>query len=180
MPEESTTQLDDLELDQQEIRDALEQLETEIQPLNDDYTTALQNDTGLAGSLFWLVLLAALAVLMIVSMWKIFQKADKPGWASIVPVYNSYVMLKIAGLPGWWLLLFFIPFLNIVFGIIALVYFLQSYGKGVGFIVATVFFPYITYPMLAFGKDKYQGPAYGKQAGQKSDDPDLPGNVGEQ
>jgi hypothetical protein len=48
-------------------------------------------------------------VFIVAAMWKVFTKADKPGWAAIVPIYNVIVMLKIAGRPMWWLLLMFIP-----------------------------------------------------------------------
>jgi len=38
-------------------------------------------------SVFVLILDLVFAVLMIVSMWKIFEKAGEPGWASIIPAY---------------------------------------------------------------------------------------------
>ena len=64
------------------------------------------------------VLYVALIVLMVVSMWKIFTKAGKPGWAVIIPIYNIIIMLEIAGKPWWWLLLImFVPFANIVLAI---------------------------------------------------------------
>ena len=50
-------------------------------------------------------------VFMFASMWKLFEKAEQPGWAAIIPIYNTYIMLKIGGKPGWWLLLMFIPIL---------------------------------------------------------------------
>src|ERR1700690_1558250 len=51
----------------------------------------------------------ALTVFEIVCLWKVYQKAGQPGWASIIPIYNAYILLKIAGRPGWWLLLYFVP-----------------------------------------------------------------------
>lgn len=54
---------------------------------------------------FWLVILAFF-VLNIVAGWKIFEKAGQPGWASIVPFYNSYIRYKIFWGNGW---LFFGP-----------------------------------------------------------------------
>jgi hypothetical protein len=39
-------------------------------------------------------------------MWKVFEKAGKPGWASIIPIYNVIVMLEIVGKPIWWLIMF--------------------------------------------------------------------------
>ena len=49
-------------------------------------------------------------VFMIASVWKVFAKAGEPGWASIIPIYNTYVVLKIAGKPWWWLILMLILF----------------------------------------------------------------------
>ena len=46
------------------------------------------------------ILYLALIVFLIVTMWKIFTKAGKPGWASIIPIYNVFVMLDIAGKPA--------------------------------------------------------------------------------
>ena len=97
----------------------------------------------------------AVFVLMIVSMWKVFTKAGKPGWAAIVPIYNAYVFLQIAGKPGWWLVLFFIPIANIIVGIIALLSFCKNFGKGGGFAVGMLFLPIIFYPILAFGDAAY-------------------------
>ncbi len=45
-----------------------------------------------------------IALLLIVAMWKVFTKAGKPGWASIIPIYNLYIWCKIVGRPGWWII----------------------------------------------------------------------------
>ena len=47
----------------------------------------------------------ALIILVIVSMWKIFAKAGKPGWAAIIPIYNIIVLFEIIGKPAWWVVL---------------------------------------------------------------------------
>src|SRR5437868_3514479 len=69
------------------------------------------------GTGFMLVSLA-IVLLMVASMWKVFQKAGEPGWAAIIPLYNIVVLLKIAGKPVWWFLLFLIPLVNLVVAII--------------------------------------------------------------
>jgi len=97
----------------------------------------------------------AVIVLLIVSMWKIFVKAGKPGWAAIVPIYNAYVFLQIAGKPGWWLVLLFIPIANLIVGIIAALAFCKNFGKGGGFAAGMIFLPVIFYPILAFGDAVY-------------------------
>ena len=56
-------------------------------------------------------------VLMVVAMWRVFNKADQPGWASLIPIYNFYVLLKIGGKPGWWLILMFIPIVNLLWSL---------------------------------------------------------------
>ena len=48
----------------------------------------------------------AILVFYVACVWIIFAKAGRPGWAAIIPIYNYYIALKIAGKPGWWLLLF--------------------------------------------------------------------------
>lgn len=99
------------------------------------------------------------AVLMLVSMWKLYAKAGKPGWAAIVPVYNVIVMLEIVGRPLWWIFLFFIPLANFVAAIILMLDFAKAYGKSTGYGVLMLFFPVIMYPVLAFGKNtQYVGP----------------------
>ena len=109
------------------------------------------------GGVIMVIIGLALSILMIVAMWKVFVKAGRPGWAVLIPIYNTYVFLKIAGKPGWWLIWFFIPLLNLVFGIIATVAFAQSFGKGAGFAVGLIFLPIIFIPILAFGEAQYAG-----------------------
>ena len=114
------------------------------------------DDGGLV--LFWIVWLA-LSVLVIVSMWKVFTKAGKPGWGAVIPIYNVYLLLKIAGKPGWWLVLYFIPLVNIVIAIIACIGVAQSFGKGACFGVGLALLGIVFFPILAFGDAKCIGEA---------------------
>ena len=99
----------------------------------------------------------ALVLFVIVSTWKVFAKAGQPGWACIIPFYNLYVMIIIAGKPGWWLLLYFIPVVNLIIAIIVMIDFARSFEKGTGFGVGLVFLSIIFMPILAFGDAKYVG-----------------------
>ena len=92
-------------------------------------------------------------------MWKIFTKAGKPGWASIIPIYNVFVMLDIAGKPAWWFLLFLIPFVNFIVGILVIAGIATNFGKGGGFVVGMILLPIVFYPILAFGSAQYSKPA---------------------
>ena len=111
---------------------------------------------GALGTLIYLVILIA----SIAGIWKVFDKAGKPGWASIIPIYNIIVLLEIAGKPIWWLVLMLIPLVNLVILIIVsmdvAVCFGKSKGWGFGLLVIL---PFIGYPMLGFGDATYTAPA---------------------
>jgi hypothetical protein len=108
---------------------------------------------GIAMGIVWL----ALAVLMIAALWKIFVKAGEPGWAAIIPIYNLIVMLKIVGRPVWWLVLFLIPFVNLVIAFIVAFDLAKAFGKGAGFALGMIFLSPIFYPILAWSDARYQG-----------------------
>ncbi len=108
-----------------------------------------------------LVLIIQLAViaLVIAGGWKAFVKAGQPGWAFIVPIYNIYIMLQMVGRPIWWLILMFIPFVNLVILIIVMIDVAKAYGKGAGFGLGLAFLGFIFWPILGFGDAQYQGKA---------------------
>src|SRR5262245_50760726 len=114
------------------------------------------SDAG--GALVGLVYLALL-VLVIIGCWKTFTKAGQPGWGCLIPIFNVYLMLKIAGRPWWWLLLFIIPFVNIIIAAIVSIDIAKSFGKGVGFGIGLWLLSPIFYCILGFGSAQYQGPA---------------------
>lgn len=89
--------------------------------------------------------------------WGIFVKAGKPGWATMIPVYNAIVFLQIIHKPTWWIVLFFIPFVNTVFGIICLIELAKVFGKGTGFIFGLIFLSYVFLPILSYGSAQYSG-----------------------
>jgi hypothetical protein len=105
------------------------------------------------GIFFFIMII--LGVLMLVSQWKIYKKAGKPGWAVLVPIYNIIVLLEIVGKPIWWIFLMFIPFVNIIFGIIIANELSKSFGLNGWFTVGLVLLPFIFYPILAFGNYEY-------------------------
>ena len=100
-----------------------------------------------------------LAILMIVSYWKIFTKAGKPGWACLIPIYNTIVLLQIIGKSWAWIFLFIIPVVNIVFLIWATNLFAKSFGKDEGYTVGLIFLSIIFIPIIGLGSSKYIGPA---------------------
>lgn len=99
----------------------------------------------------------AVFILIIVGMWKVFVKAGKPGWAAIIPIYNVIVLLEIGGKPLWWVLLFFIPLVNIVVLILLGIAVAKNFGKSDAFGLGLGLLGFIFYPILGFGSAQYQG-----------------------
>ena len=122
-----------------------------------DYQTAAPQ----AASPLSMIISLAIAVLIIAAMWKVFTKAGQPGWASLIPIYDLYVLCKIAGRPGWWLLLMLIPLVNFIIIIILCIDIAKSFGKGAGFGFGLAILGFIFWPILGFGSAQYQGPSAG-------------------
>jgi hypothetical protein len=100
-----------------------------------------------------------LAIILIAAQWVIFSKAGRPGWAAIIPIYNTLQMIWMVGRPWWWFLLLLVPFLNVIIGIILLNDLSASFGHGIGFTLGLIFLAPIFFLILAFGSSQYRGPA---------------------
>ena len=101
----------------------------------------------------------AVGVFLLIAVWKIFTKAGQPGWAVLIPIYNTYVLLEIVGREWWWLILMAIPFVNFIFIIILLFDLAKSFGKDSAFGFGLLFLAPIFIPILGLGNAQYVGPA---------------------
>jgi hypothetical protein len=106
-----------------------------------------------------------------IGMWKVFTKAGKPGWASLIPIYNIIILLEIVGKPIWWLFLLLIPCTIPIFAIWILNLLSKSFGQSEGFTIGLILLPFIFYPILGFGNYQYIGPAGAGFAGFQPYDP---------
>jgi hypothetical protein len=120
---------------------------------------ATATDDGSTAAATGIVVAALLwALLVIIGWWKIFEKAGEAGWKSIIPFYNIYTMLRIVGQPGWMLIGFLIPFINIILFIIVMGNLAKSFGRGIGTILGLIFLNPIFSLILGFGSATYTGP----------------------
>lgn len=101
----------------------------------------------------WLIFLVA----VVVAMWKIFKKADRPGWAAIIPFYNTYTLYDIVWGNGIKFLLLLIPIYNIVLTIQTNLRLAKAFGKSTGFGVGLTFLAPIFFLILGFGKAEFVG-----------------------
>lgn len=120
-------------------------------------------DPATVATIFAISIIIILIVFIptIIGMWKTFEKAGKPGWNSIVPLYNLYVLtVEIAQKPIWWVFLAFVPYANMVMAFLIYVAVAKKFGKSTAFgIFGLVIFPFVGWPMLGFGSAQYQGTA---------------------
>ena len=119
----------------------------------------LQEEGGGGGSAVLSIIWFIVGILMIVAMWKVFTKAGKPGWAAIIPIYNIIVILQMIGRPVWWVILFLIPFVNLIIFVMVCIDVAKSFGKGSGFGIGLWLLAPIFWLILGFGDTQYKGPA---------------------
>ncbi|MAZ92818.1 MAG: signal peptidase I [Lentimicrobiaceae bacterium] len=85
--------------------------------------------------------------------WKIFEKAGRKGWETLVPYYNLFVFLKIIKKPMWWMVLLFFPFLNVFMYLLMLVEIVKCFKKfSLLEQLFVVILPFIYLPYLGWSK----------------------------
>ena len=105
------------------------------------------------------IIMLAIALLMIVSLWITVSKAGRPGVSQIIPIWNLIELVRISGKPLWWvILILLIPIVNLILMIMVYHGISKAFGKDAGFTVGLVLLPIIFFPILAFGKATYTAP----------------------
>ncbi|WP_118193929.1 signal peptidase I [Albibacterium indicum] len=94
------------------------------------------------------VICIILLVLVHFGLWKMFVKAGRPGWESLIPFYREYIIAQLTGRPAWWLILLLIPIVNIFIAITIYVDFVKSFGKR-SFLehAGTILLPFVVFPL---------------------------------
>lgn len=129
----------------------------------DDYYSTNMNDATTGGLLaafgyIWLFTMIV-SIVTIVAMWKLFKKAGKPGWAALIPFYNTYTLFDIV-YPGHGIkfLLLLIPLVNIYIGIKCYIDLAKAFGKSGAYALGLIFLNPIFMCILGFDSSVY---AYG-------------------
>ncbi len=111
------------------------------------------------GGLAVILITLAIYIILIIGNWKVFSKAGKPGWTSIIPILNTLQLIDIAGLPAWYFIGYFIPVVDIVLMFYINIRVAKAFGKGTGFgVLLTILNPLFVL-VLGFGAATYQRPA---------------------
>ena len=96
--------------------------------------------------------------IMVVAMWKMFEKAGVEGWKAVIPFYNIYEAFKVFWGNGWICLLLVVPVVGFIVALITNYKMAKSFGHGFGYTLGLIVLPFIFAPVLGFGKDEYVGP----------------------
>lgn len=131
--------------------------------------------------LILIVIVLVLVILWVISNWKVFKKAGKPGWAFLVPFYNGWTLAKIGSRPAWWGLIASLAYgggkldshgqsvssteiaitssifaISFVFYLVICVGVAKNFGKSKMFGLLLALLPFIGFPILAFGSSVYK------------------------
>ncbi len=107
-------------------------------------------------SLTFLSLYSIISIIAVfIGLWKIFEKAGKTSWHSIIPIYNIYAWLKILEKPFWWFILFLVPFLGFFIFLLMIWETIRCFGKkSYKHLLLGTIFGYIYIPWLGFDKNE--------------------------
>jgi|TARA_B110000967_G_scaffold76680_1_gene79297 signal peptidase I len=62
----------------------------------------------------WFIFFLVIQVLHFLGTWKLYVKAGRKVWEAAIPIYNGIVLMQIINRPKWWIVLLFIPVINLL------------------------------------------------------------------
>jgi len=77
----------------------------------------------------WFIFFLILQVIHGLGTWKLYIKAGRQAWEAFVPVYNAVVLMQIINRPKWWVILLFVPIINLIMIPVIWVETCRSFGK---------------------------------------------------
>ncbi|GFE58428.1 DUF5684 domain-containing protein [Geobacter sp. AOG1] len=117
---------------------------------------AMTEAAGLGFGLTFMLVPLLLVIIMIAAMWRVFEKAGEAGWKALIPIYNLYVLVLIAGKAWWWfLIIIFVPLIGFIFYLLVCLSLAQKFNKSPLYGVLLCFFGFIMFPLLAFDNSTY-------------------------
>jgi len=103
-----------------------------------------------------LIISALLIIFEVICMWRVYKKLGLPGWNCIVPIYNIYVLFKLANIPMWMFILLFLPLVNFYPIYLINISIVDRLGMKRMYAILMLFIPFIIWPLFAFSKAKVE------------------------
>lgn len=116
-----------------------------------------------------IIALVVLGFIAIVAQWRLYEKADQPGYACLVPVWNVIIFLRIVGRPWKHIFFFLIPIYNIYFLMKVYIELCNSFGKRsmTDYVLVILFNGFYILNLGLSYEEEYYGPVYGKKTNEK-------------
>ncbi|WP_397447219.1 signal peptidase I [Polaribacter sp. R77954] len=76
----------------------------------------------------WLIFILAIQVIHFLGTWKLYVKAGRKAWEAAVPIYNGVILMQIINRPKWWIVLLFIPIVNLLMFPVIWIETIRTYG----------------------------------------------------
>ena len=77
----------------------------------------------------WIIFILIVQIIHFVGTWKLYVKAGRKAWEAAIPVYNAIVLMKIINRPKWWVILLFLPIINLLMFPVIWVETIRSFGR---------------------------------------------------
>jgi len=77
----------------------------------------------------WLLFIGLVQLVHFLGTWKLYKIAGYQPWLALVPIYNAVILMKIINRPSWWVLLLFVPIINLIMIPVIWVESIRSFGK---------------------------------------------------
>lgn len=125
----------------------------------DEFPIIYETTLGLKWNYFILfgVIGGIILIILLISLERIFKKANRSGVSAFIPFYNLNVLLEITNSSKWNFLFLFIPGINLAFYIILMLSLAKCFRKTKVFALGLIFLPFVFYPILGFGDSEYIG-----------------------
>ncbi len=125
----------------------------------DDYEVVYESNIN-ENLTLWIVvgiIVAIIALITLISLSRIFKKANRSGISAFIPFYNTLILLEIANMPKSYFIPMLIPVVNIPFLLNVNIKVANLFKKTKMFGMGMAFLPFIYYPILAFSSSEYAG-----------------------
>ena len=77
----------------------------------------------------WLIFLLIVQIVHGLGTWKLYTKANRKAWEAFIPIYNAVIFMKIINRSPWWVILLFLPIINLIMFPVVWVETARSFGK---------------------------------------------------
>jgi len=77
----------------------------------------------------WLLFFLLVQIIHFLGTWKLYDEAGFKSWQALVPIYNAFILMKIIKRPTWWIILLFIPTINLILFSVIWIETIRSFGK---------------------------------------------------